>query len=127
MNASLPLLLDSLLFVAAGVQVEGEVGPLVTRREADGLPEGEAHGVDDALASGLGGAHADGGRPAGGAHYVGGGEKSMACRCSMMPFQMECWYSAGIFIRDRSYWSTHRGDLVCVVGGWDSIFCIFCF
>lgn len=32
----------------------------------------------------------------------GGGEKSMACRCSMMPFQMMCWNSAGIFSLDRS-------------------------
>ncbi|TNN27331.1 hypothetical protein EYF80_062524 [Liparis tanakae] len=32
----------------------------------------------------------------------GGGEKSMACRCSMMPFQITCWNSAGIFILDRS-------------------------
>lgn len=68
----LSLLLDALLFVAARIQVEGEVRPLVARREGDGLAQGEAHGVDDALASGLGGAHADGGRPAGGAHYVGG-------------------------------------------------------
>lgn len=67
----LSLLLDALLFVAAGIQVEGEVGPLVARWEGDGLTQGEAHGVDDALASGLSGAHADGGGPAGGAHYVG--------------------------------------------------------
>lgn len=67
----LPLFLDALLFVAAWIQVEGEVGPLVTRREGDGLAQSEAYGVDDALASGLGGAHADGGGPAGGAHYVG--------------------------------------------------------
>lgn len=32
----------------------------------------------------------------------GGGEKSIACRCSMMPFQMMCWNSAGIFSLDRS-------------------------
>lgn len=32
----------------------------------------------------------------------GGGEKSMACWCSMMPFQMMCWNSAGIFSLDRS-------------------------
>lgn len=31
-----------------------------------------------------------------------GGEKSMACRCSMMPFQMMCWNSVGIFSLDRS-------------------------
>lgn len=67
----LSLLLDALLFVAARIQVKGEVGPLVARREGDGLAQSEAHGVDDALASGLGGAHADGGGPAGGAHYVG--------------------------------------------------------
>lgn len=67
----LSLLLDALLFVAARIQVEGEVRPLVAWREGDGLAQGEAHGVDDALASGLGGAHADGGGPAGGAHNVG--------------------------------------------------------
>jgi len=67
----LSLLLDALLFVAARIQVEGEVGPLVARWEGDGLAQGETHGVDDALASGLRGAHADGGGPAGGAHYVG--------------------------------------------------------
>lgn len=50
---SLSLLLDALLFVAARIQVEGEVGPLIARREGDGLAQGEAHGVDDALASGL--------------------------------------------------------------------------
>lgn len=32
----------------------------------------------------------------------GGGEKSMACRCSMMPFQMMCWNSEGIFSLDKS-------------------------
>lgn len=68
--SSLALFLDALLFVAARIQVEGEVGPLVARREGDGLAEGEAHGVYDALPSGLGGAHADGGGSAGGAHYV---------------------------------------------------------
>lgn len=67
----LSLLLDALLFVAARIQVEGEVGPLVAWWEGDGLAQSEAHGVDDALTSGLGGAHADGGGPAGGAHYVG--------------------------------------------------------
>lgn len=67
----LSFLLDALLFVAARIQVEGEVGPLVARWEGDGLAKGEAHGVNDALAPGLGGAHADGGGPAGGAHYVG--------------------------------------------------------
>lgn len=46
----------------------------------------------------------------------GGGEKSMACRCSMMPFQMRCWNSAGIFSLDRSYWSLHRGALVFAGG-----------
>jgi len=67
---SLSLLLDALLFVAARIQVEGEVGPLVARGEGDGLAEGEAHGVDDALTPGLGGAHADSGGSAGSAHYV---------------------------------------------------------
>lgn len=67
----LSLLLDALLFVAARIKVEGEVGPLVAWREGDGLAQGETYGVDDALASGLGGAHADGGGPAGGAHYMG--------------------------------------------------------
>lgn len=69
--ASLSLLLDALLFVTAGIQVEGEVGPLIARREGDGLAQGEAHSVDDALTARLGGAHADGGGAAGGAHYVG--------------------------------------------------------
>lgn len=32
----------------------------------------------------------------------GGGEKSMACRCSMIPFQMMCWNSEGIFSLDKS-------------------------
>ena len=68
----LSLLLDALLFVAARIQVKGKVGPLVARWEGDGLAQGEAHGVDDALASGLGRAYADSGGPAGGAHYVGG-------------------------------------------------------
>lgn len=68
---SLSLLLDALLFVAARIQVKGEVGPLVAWGEGDGLAQGEAHGIDNALASGLRGAHADGGSPAGGAHYVG--------------------------------------------------------
>lgn len=67
----LALLLDTLLFVAAGIQIEGEVGPLVTGWEGNGLAQREAHGVNDALAAGLGGAHADAGGPAGGAHYVG--------------------------------------------------------
>lgn len=67
----LSLLLDALLFVAARIQVEGEVGPLVAWGEGDGLAQSETYGVDDAFASGLRGAHADGGGPAGGAHYVG--------------------------------------------------------
>lgn len=66
----LPLLLDALLLVAAGIQVEGEVGPLVARREGDSLAQGETYGVYDAFAPRLGGAHADGGGAAGGAHYV---------------------------------------------------------
>lgn len=65
------LLLDALLFVAAGIQIEGEVRPLVAGREGDGLTQGEAHGVNDALAAGLAGAHADARGPAGGAHDVG--------------------------------------------------------
>lgn len=69
---SLSLLLDALLFVATRIQVEGEVGPLVTRGEGDGLTQGEAYGVDDALASRLWGAHADSRGPAGGAHYMRG-------------------------------------------------------
>lgn len=69
-SSLLSLLLDALLFVAARIKVKGEVGPLVTWREGDGLAQGEAYGVDDALASGLGRAHADSGGPAG-AHYVG--------------------------------------------------------
>lgn len=68
------LLLDALLFVAARIQVEGEVGPLVARREGDGLAQSKAHGVDDAFTSGLRGAHADSGGSAGGAHYVGRGK-----------------------------------------------------
>lgn len=71
----LPLLLDALLFVAARIQVEGEVGPFVAWWEGDGLAQGEAHSVDDALTSGLRAAYADGGGPAGGAHYVGRGGK----------------------------------------------------
>lgn len=67
----LPLLLDALLFVAARIQVEGEVGPLIARWEGDGLAQGEAYGVNDALTPGLRGANADGGGPAGGAHYMG--------------------------------------------------------
>lgn len=58
-SSLLALLLDALLFVAAGIQIEGEVRPLVAGREGDGLAQGEAHGVNDALAAGLGGAHAD--------------------------------------------------------------------
>lgn len=64
------LLFDALLFVASGVQVEREVGPVVTRREGDGLAQGETHGVDDPLAAGLGGPYADGGGPAGGSQDV---------------------------------------------------------
>lgn len=67
----LPFLLDALLFVAARIQIKGKVGPLVAWWEGDGLAQGEAHGVDDALAPGLRGADADSGGPAGGAHYVG--------------------------------------------------------
>lgn len=67
----LALLLDALLFVAAGIQIEGEVRPLVAGREGDGLAQGEAHGVNDALAAGLARAHADARGPAGGAHDVG--------------------------------------------------------
>lgn len=67
----LSLLLDALLFVAARIQVKGEVGPLVARWKGDGLTQGEAHGVDDAFASGLRGAHTNSGCSAGGAHYVG--------------------------------------------------------
>lgn len=69
---SLALLLDALLLVAARVEVEGEVGPLVARREGDGLAQREAHGVDDALAARLRRAHADGGGAAGGADDVRG-------------------------------------------------------
>jgi len=50
---SLSLLLDALLLVATRVEVEGEVGPLVARREGDGLAQREAHGVDDPLAARL--------------------------------------------------------------------------
>lgn len=67
----LPLLLDALLFVASRIQVEGEVGPFVARWKGDGLTESETHGVDDAFAAGLRGAHADGGGSASGAHYMG--------------------------------------------------------
>ncbi|KAG7228697.1 hypothetical protein INR49_008475 [Caranx melampygus] len=67
----LSLLLNALLFVTARIQVKGKVGPLITWGEGDGLAQGEAHCVNDALASRLSGAHADGGGPAGGAHYVG--------------------------------------------------------
>lgn len=66
----LPLLLDALLLVAARIQVEGEVGPLVARREGDSLTQGETYGIYDALAPRLGGAHADGGGTACGAHNV---------------------------------------------------------
>lgn len=58
-SSLLALLLDALLFVAAGIQIEGEVRPLVAGREGDGLAQRKAHGVNDALAAGLGGAHAD--------------------------------------------------------------------
>lgn len=71
-GALLALFFDALLFVASGIQIEGEVRPLVPGREGDGLAQGKAHGVNDALAAGLGGAHADAWGPAGGAHYVGG-------------------------------------------------------
>lgn len=67
----LSLLLYALLLVATRIQVEGKVGPLVPWWERYGLAQGEAHGVDDAFAARLGGAHADGRGPAGGAHYVG--------------------------------------------------------
>lgn len=67
---SLSLLLDTLLLVAARIQVEGEVGPLVPRREGDGLTQSESHGVDDTLAPRLRGAHAHGGGSAGRTHYV---------------------------------------------------------
>lgn len=72
---SLSLLLDALLLVAARIQVEGKVGPLVAGREGDGLAQSEAHGVDDPLPARLRGPHAHGGRPAGGAHYVGRGRE----------------------------------------------------
>lgn len=49
----LSLLLDALLFVAARIQVKGEVGPLVAWWKGDGLAQSETHGVDDAFASGL--------------------------------------------------------------------------
>lgn len=39
------------------------------------MAQGEAYGVDDALAPGLSGAHTDGGGPAGGAQYVGRGRE----------------------------------------------------
>lgn len=45
----------------------------------------------------------------------GGGEKSMTCRCSMMPFQMMCWNSMGIFSLDRSY-GHYTGGLVLAGG-----------
>lgn len=67
----LSLLLNALLFVTARIQVKGKVGPLITWGEGDGLAQGEAHSVNDALASRLSGAHADSGRPTGGAHYMG--------------------------------------------------------
>lgn len=62
---SLPFLLDALLFVAAGVHVEVEVVPVVAGREGDGLAQGEAHGVDDALPARLPRAHAHRGGTAG--------------------------------------------------------------
>lgn len=68
---SLPLFFDALLLVASGVQVKGEVGPVIAWREGDGLAQREAHCIDDSLATCLCGAHADGGRPTGGAQDVG--------------------------------------------------------
>lgn len=39
----------------------------------------------------------------------GGGENSMVCRYSMIPFQMLCWNSVGIFSLDKSCgWKYHR-------------------
>lgn len=74
---SFSLLLDALLLVAARIrsQVEREIGPVVSRRKGNGLTESETHCVDHALASGFGGAHADGGCAARGAQDVGRGRK----------------------------------------------------
>lgn len=66
----LPLLLDALLLVAARIQVEREVGPLVARRERNRLSQSKSDGVYDPLASRLGGAQTDCGGSAGGANYV---------------------------------------------------------
>lgn len=56
---SLSLFLDALLLVATSIHVKVEVVPLITGWEGDGLAQGEAHGVYNALAPGLAGAHAD--------------------------------------------------------------------
>lgn len=69
-SSLLALLLDALLLVASGVQVEGEVTPVVARRKGDGLAQREAHGIDHALTARLGRAHADAGGPGGGAQDV---------------------------------------------------------
>lgn len=58
-ECSLPLLFDALLLVAPSIHVEVEVVPLIAGWEGDGLAEGEAHSINDALAPGLTGAHAD--------------------------------------------------------------------
>lgn len=70
---SFALLLDALLLVAAriGSQIKGEIGPVIPRREGNGLTKSEAHRIDYTLASGFGGAHADSGCPARGAQDVG--------------------------------------------------------
>ena len=76
MVPSFSLFLDTLLLVAARVEVKGEVGPLVARREGDGLAQREAHGVNDPLATRLRGAQADRGRPGGAPQDVRRGERS---------------------------------------------------
>lgn len=76
-RVSLPFLFDALLFVAPGIHVEVEVVPLVAGREGDGLPQREAHGVDDPLPARLARAHAHRGGAAGGAQQVGRGGEVM--------------------------------------------------
>jgi len=76
-RSSLSFLLDALLFVAPGIHVKVEVIPLIAGREGNGLPEREAHCVDDPLPPGFAGAHADGGGSTGGAQEVGRGGEVM--------------------------------------------------
>ena len=114
---SLSLFLDTLLFVAARIEVEGEVGPLVARREGDGLAQGEAHSVDDALAAGLGGAHADSGGPAGGAHYVRGWGKihGLSMLHDALPDDV-LELGGNLQPGQVLTWSLHRGALVFAGG-----------